>query len=101
MTDTAARFCDRYIRQNTAELPHIKLEEHVKLVRHSAAEMAIYLGQAHDAPDLDSADAFSDDNKKALENLLKLCTHFQAAGGRSASQSAEEECYRIRERKDK
>ena len=42
-----------------------RLEENVKLVHHTAAERALYLGHAHDAPDLDSPDAFSAENIQA------------------------------------
>eukprot|EP00928_Gymnodinium_smaydae_P090680 TRINITY_DN7443_c0_g2_i1.p1 TRINITY_DN7443_c0_g2~~TRINITY_DN7443_c0_g2_i1.p1 ORF type:complete len:1719 (+),score=336.34 TRINITY_DN7443_c0_g2_i1:152-5308(+) len=100
LAETAGRFLDRCARQNTAELPDIPLEEHVELVRHAPAERALYLGQAHDAPDIDSEDAFStQENVQALERLLKLCTHFQAVGGHVGD--AQTECKRIGEQKEK
>lgn len=100
LSEVADRFMDHYTRQNTAELPHIGLEEHVVLVRHSATERALYLGQAHDAPDMSSEDAFATDaNRQSLERLLKLCSHFQAVG--DTTSSAKEECSRIGEQKER
>ncbi|CAK9038403.1 unnamed protein product [Durusdinium trenchii] len=55
LTEASARFLDDYVRQNTAELPHIRLEERVVVVHHNAAERALYLGQAHEAPDVNSS----------------------------------------------
>ena len=98
--ETASRFLDRYVRQNTAELPHIRLEEHVVLVHHTASERALYLGQAHDAADPSREDAFATEEKlKALENLLKLCSHFQAVGRGVAN--AQKECHRIGAQKER
>lgn len=54
LTESSSRFLDEFVRQNTAELPHIGLEEHVVVVRHTPAERALYLGQAHEAPDPNS-----------------------------------------------
>lgn len=99
-TETAGRFLDEFARQNTAELPHIRLEEHVVNVQHTLEERALYLGQAHDAPDVNSPGAFeSDSNTQALERLLKLCSHFQAIGDNAAT--AKEECERIGEQKER
>lgn len=98
--ETAGSFLDRFVRQNTAELPHIRLEEHVVVLHHKSEERVLYLGQAHDAPDLHSEDAFkTEENVKALERLLKLCSHFQAAGDNVAN--AKEECHRIGEQKER
>merc|ERR1719476_916567 len=100
LTETAGRFLDQFARQNTAELPDIRLEEHVVVVRHSKEERALYLGQTHDAPDLSAPDAFSHEDKtQSLERLLKLCSHFQANGDNAGS--AREECDRIGEQKEK
>lgn len=100
-TELCSRFLDVYARQNTAELPHIKLQEHVVVVHHTPAERALYLGQAHEAPDVNSPEAFSSqDSIKALEKLLKLCSHFQAGGG-EVSSNAKEECVRIGEQKER
>jgi len=100
LAEVAGRFLDHFVRQNTAELPEIRLEEHVEVVQHNAAERALYLGQAHDAPGLDSQDAFTNDaHVQALERLLKLCSHFQAAG--ENMKSAKEECNRIGEQKER
>lgn len=100
LTESAGRFLDEFARQNTAELPHIRLEEHVIAVRHTMAERALYLGQAHEAPDLSDPNAFQTDvGVQALERLLKLCSHFQANGDHVAS--AKEECVRIGEQKER
>jgi len=100
LTEQAGQFLDRYARQNTAELPAIGLEEHVVVVRHTPEERALYLGQAHDAPDPTSADAFATPQKvHSLERLLVLCSHFQVAGDITAN--ATEECRRIGEMKQK
>jgi len=101
LTESAARFLDDYVRQNTAELPHIRLEEHVVQINHTAAERALYLGQAHEAPDYNGDDAFrSEENVSALERLLKLCSHFQV-GGADEIQNANEECGRISDQKER
>jgi hypothetical protein len=99
ITESAKRFLDCYVRQNTSELPQIRLEEHTVLVQHTASERALYLAQAHDAPDLSQEDAFSEHNMKAIEKLLKLCSHFQAAVKGAAN--AEKECLRIGEQKQR
>lgn len=102
LAESSRRWLDHYVRQNTAELPHIRLEEHVLVVHHTAEERALYLGQAHDAPDISSEDAFkSDENVAALQRLLKLCSHFQAAGDRDRATNAREECHRIGEQKER
>eukprot|EP00434_Breviolum_minutum_P001498 symbB.v1.2.001321.t1/scaffold57.1/size370615/30 len=101
LTEFAARFLDDYVRQNTAELPHIRLEEHVVQITHTAAERALYLGQAHEAPDYQGEEAFrSEENVSALERLLKLCSHFQV-GGNEEIQNANEECGRISDQKER
>jgi len=100
LSEVAGRFLDHFVRQNTAELPHIALEEHVVFVRHTATERALYLGQAHDAPDMSSEDAFAtESNRQSLERLLKLCSHFQAVGDHVSN--AKEEVSRIGEQKEK
>lgn len=100
LSESADKFVKHYIRQNSADLQHIRLEEHLVPVHHTAAERALYLGQAHDAPALDSAEAFGNAEKKqALKNLLCLCSHFQAGGGDTTSAKAE--CGRISEQKEK
>mmetsp|Transcript_21147 Transcript_21147/g.59151 ORF Transcript_21147/g.59151 Transcript_21147/m.59151 type:complete len:1079 (-) Transcript_21147:12-3248(-) len=97
MQELAGRFLDRFARQNTAELPHIVLQQHVIMVRHNAAEQALYLGEAHDAPELnwDVTGALTEGKAKAFERLLKLCSHFGGALG----STPEAECERIREQK--
>jgi SNF2 family DNA or RNA helicase len=84
LTQMSLRFLDRYARQNAAELPEIPLEEEIVRVSHTTAERALYLGQAHDAPDLSSSGAFDTAERvQALQRLLKLCSHFQGGGGDS------------------
>ncbi|CAK0824894.1 unnamed protein product, partial [Prorocentrum cordatum] len=101
LTQMSLRFLDRYARQNAAELPEIPLEEEIVRVSHTAAERALYLGQAHDAPDLSSGEAFSTPERvQALQQLLKLCSHFRAGGGESA-ESAADECRRIGAQKER
>jgi len=101
LTETVGHFLDAYARQNTAELPHIRLEEHVVVVSHTAEERALYLGQAHDAPDFSSGTAFdNEEGVKALEKLLKLCSHFQAGGGETTG-NAKEECVRLIDAKER
>ncbi|CAE7765005.1 mus-41 [Symbiodinium sp. CCMP2592] len=103
LTETAGNFLDVFVRQNTAELASIRLQEHVVIVRHTAAERALYLGQAHEAPDFQSmrAAAFqSQDAVSALERLLKLCSHFQV-GGAGEVGSAHQECERIYDQKER
>jgi len=100
LAEGSGRFLDEAARQNTAELPHLRLQEHVIVVHHTMAERALYLGQAHDAPDVSDPEAFqSEASTQALERLLKLCSHFQAAGDNVAS--AKEECERIGEQKER
>jgi len=100
LTENADNFLRNYCRQNTADLPHIGLEEHVLPILHTPAERALYLGQAHDAPDMEGADTFENPQSlQALEKLLKLCSHFQAQGDNSGN--AKEEVLRIGEQKDK
>ena len=99
---SASRFLDRCCRQNTAELPEIALEETTVLVHHTPEERALYLGQAHDAPDLESDDAFAtEDNIKALERLMKLCSHFQSGNAADGSRNAKEEVTRIGDQKER
>ena len=43
VTEGAGRFLDHFARQNTAELPHIRLEEHVVVVHHTPEERALSL----------------------------------------------------------
>lgn len=101
LTEMAGRFLDTYVRQNTAELPHIRLEEQVVIVQHSAAERALYLGQAHEAPDFADPGAFaSQANITALERVLKLCSHFQV-GGADVMSNAQDECERIGAQKER
>lgn len=96
MQETATRFLDRFVRQNTAELPHIALQNRVFTVRHTPAEQALYLGEAHDAPGLNSDDSgfLGQEGVKALERLLKLCSHFQG-GKPGVGINAEMECQRL------
>eukprot|EP00928_Gymnodinium_smaydae_P020505 TRINITY_DN17922_c0_g1_i1.p1 TRINITY_DN17922_c0_g1~~TRINITY_DN17922_c0_g1_i1.p1 ORF type:complete len:1327 (-),score=191.01 TRINITY_DN17922_c0_g1_i1:399-4379(-) len=102
LAEQSANFLETFVRQNTAELPHIGLQEHVVLVRHTPEERALYLGQAHDAPDLDDVNAFkTPDNVGALERLLRLCSHFQAGGGSEHGSSARAECSRIGDQKER
>ena len=99
-----SRWKDTHRRKKTErtgpDLPHIRLEEQIVRVQHTSAERAIYLAQAHDAPSLDSSDAFSDQSKlNALRALLSLCAHFQATGAGSST-TARAECGRIGEQKE-
>eukprot|EP00930_Biecheleria_cincta_P046248 TRINITY_DN31898_c0_g1_i1.p1 TRINITY_DN31898_c0_g1~~TRINITY_DN31898_c0_g1_i1.p1 ORF type:complete len:1039 (-),score=190.22 TRINITY_DN31898_c0_g1_i1:177-3293(-) len=96
MQETATRFLDRFVRQNTAELPHIALQNRVFIVRHTPAEQALYLGEAHDSPDMNRDDSgfLGEDGVKALERLLKLCSHFQG-GNPGVGISAQMECQRL------
>ncbi|CAE7233347.1 mus-41 [Symbiodinium sp. CCMP2456] len=113
LTETAGNFLDVFVRQNTAELASIRLQEHVVIVRHTAAERALYLGQAHEAPDFQSMRRGlrdwgggsapwhcdrAEDAVSALERLLKLCSHFQVGGGSEVG-SAHQECERIYDQK--
>lgn len=101
MRETAARFLDRFARQNTAELPHIALQQHTIPVWLTAAERALYLGEVHDTPEVNLQDEFLSPGKmQVVERLLKLCSHFQAGGGAS-SESAEVECARVGEEKSR
>ncbi|CAK0809157.1 unnamed protein product, partial [Prorocentrum cordatum] len=94
------RFLDDFARQNTAELPGIRVQEHMVVVHHTPAERALYLGQVHDAPDLGSPEAFkTEESVRSLERLLKLCSHFQATGDKTGN--ALEECDRIEEQKER
>jgi len=100
LTEMCRKFLAHYVRQNTAEMPEIRLEEHIVLVKHAAWERALYLGQAHDAPDFNDAATFGDPERvKALEALLTLCSHFQTDGNGAAN--AKEECHRICEQKER
>jgi len=102
MRVTAGRFLDRFVRQNTAVLAHIGLQQHIVVVRHAPGERALYLGEAYDARDMSQyGDAFlSAGNLQSLETLLKLCSHFQAKTSSGvASNSAQAECARIADQK--
>lgn len=100
LTEQCAHFLQRYARQNKADLPSIGLQEHVLVVKHTPEERALYLGQAHDAPDPTSPDAYDTPEKvSSLERLLVLCSHFQAGGVDGGVMDAKDECRRISESK--
>jgi len=100
LTETCGHFFDAFARQNTAELPHIGLQEHVIVVRHSPAERALYLGQAHDTADFSEIACATEEKRAGLERLLKLCSHFQAGRHESVG-NATEECERIFDQKER
>lgn len=101
--ESAAAFLDVYARQNTAVVPNIKVEEHVEIVTQSSAERALYLGQAHEAPDFSSPLAFATpQGVQGLEQLLSLCSHFEAgASKRDRKACARTECIRVSELKER
>lgn len=99
LTEAAEDFLADFARQNAADVSHIRLEEQVLLVHHTPAERALYLAQAHSVPDFRNGDAFkTEEDIAALEEMLKLCSHFRAAGGGGGS--AEDECRRIGKQKE-
>ncbi|CAJ1431312.1 unnamed protein product [Effrenium voratum] len=62
------RFLDACVRQNTAELPKIRVVQHLRLVKHTPQERALYLSALH-----------SESWRTVLkrnERLLILCSHF-------------------------
>jgi len=70
---------------------------------HSPAEKALYLGEAHDAPDANWGDDFITETKlRALERKLKSCSHYQVVGSSSLqAYTAQAECDRMVEEKKK
>ncbi|CAK0892737.1 unnamed protein product, partial [Prorocentrum cordatum] len=94
VTSHAESFVGHYVRQNVADLPHIRIEHSTVLVTHSAEERAVYLGQLHDSPARSNESLSSPDGRvkdsafEALERLLKLCSHFQP-GGETSSDAKE------------
>eukprot|EP00929_Paragymnodinium_shiwhaense_P033402 TRINITY_DN18348_c0_g4_i2.p1 TRINITY_DN18348_c0_g4~~TRINITY_DN18348_c0_g4_i2.p1 ORF type:complete len:1172 (+),score=307.38 TRINITY_DN18348_c0_g4_i2:77-3592(+) len=105
MRRTCARFLDRFVRQNTAELPHIDLKQKLFVMRHTAAEKALYLGELFDTPGVQwgGADTCLTEGKlKLMQRLMKLCSHYQGgdsggSGDKNGDKSAEAECNRVKD----
>ncbi|CAJ1334336.1 unnamed protein product [Effrenium voratum] len=79
------RFLDACVRQNTAELPKIRVVQHLRLVKHTPQERALYLSALH-----------SESWRTVLkrnERLLILCSHFSEE--LMADQSAGEACVKL------
>eukprot|EP00913_Durusdinium_trenchii_P018777 g17645.t1 len=80
LIENCSRFLDACVRQNTAELPKINVIQHLKLVKHTPQERALYLSAA--------ADAWSNSLQRN-QRLLILCSHFseQLLGEGSANEA--------------
>jgi len=88
--ENCRRFLDACVRQNTAQLPQIRTQEHLVLIRHTPQERALYL-----AASCGVETGASGNEVEATRNqrLLVLCSHFSAEQLRSASVG--EECGRV------
>lgn len=73
-----SRFLDACVRQNSAEIPKIRLVQHLRLVKHTPQERALYLAAA--------ADQWRDTLLKNRQ-LLILCSHFSDLGEKSAKEA--------------
>ncbi|CAE8615486.1 unnamed protein product [Polarella glacialis] len=114
-----ASFLDTFVRQNAPDVRHIRLLEHLVTIKLTTQERVLYMSQARDAEvamlsrsgddqnDTAEQEMAADDpesaptpkRSKTVEHLLKLCSHFQA--GSQTSKSAEAECHRIFEQKER
>ena len=78
LRENCSRFLDACVRQNSAEIPKIRLVQHLRLVRHTPQERALYLSA--------SADLWTDSLQKNRQ-LLILCSHFSDLGEKSANEA--------------
>ncbi|CAE8583771.1 unnamed protein product [Polarella glacialis] len=106
LAESSAKFLDLAARQNTAEIPGIKLANHIVHVRQTDRERILYLGQARDAGvqtgTFDMSRVQDEAQREAYERLIKLCSHFQVGSvPRGKVLSAAQECNRIHEQKER
>eukprot|EP00435_Cladocopium_sp_Y103_P028250 s493_g7.t1 len=80
LRENCQRFLDGCVRRNTAEVPKIAVKQHLKLVKHTPQERALYLSAC--------ADAWSNTLQKN-QRLLILCSHFsdELLGEQSATEA--------------
>eukprot|EP00927_Polykrikos_kofoidii_P021835 TRINITY_DN2055_c0_g1_i4.p1 TRINITY_DN2055_c0_g1~~TRINITY_DN2055_c0_g1_i4.p1 ORF type:complete len:1512 (-),score=285.73 TRINITY_DN2055_c0_g1_i4:594-5129(-) len=104
----AQEWLDAFVRRNTAELPPLEEEERIMAVRLTPSERALYdaLARQHernvsasqtvggdslcDAGTIVSQSTDSVARPLGVKGLLKLCSHFSAAGAASAATAADE-----------
>ena len=67
LVENCQRFLDACVRRNTAEVPKIQVKQHLRLVKHTPQERALYLAAC--------ADAWSNSLQRN-RRLLILCSHF-------------------------
>ncbi|CAE8717504.1 unnamed protein product [Polarella glacialis] len=99
----AHTFLDHFARQNTTDLQHIGLVEHIVVVQQTPEERALYLleevGQLDRTLEMaEHLHARREETKlesvmKKLERLLRLCSHFSVSD--EGSGSASDECKRV------
>eukprot|EP00929_Paragymnodinium_shiwhaense_P032898 TRINITY_DN18176_c0_g1_i3.p1 TRINITY_DN18176_c0_g1~~TRINITY_DN18176_c0_g1_i3.p1 ORF type:complete len:1473 (+),score=358.27 TRINITY_DN18176_c0_g1_i3:650-4420(+) len=90
--ENCSRFLDSCVRQNSAQMPHIKTVEHLVLLRHTPQERALYLANSSI---YDEANSSENSRMQRSQRLLILCSHFCAEALRSTVGSAGEECGRV------
>eukprot|EP00927_Polykrikos_kofoidii_P021833 TRINITY_DN2055_c0_g1_i1.p1 TRINITY_DN2055_c0_g1~~TRINITY_DN2055_c0_g1_i1.p1 ORF type:complete len:1115 (-),score=201.79 TRINITY_DN2055_c0_g1_i1:594-3671(-) len=103
----AQEWLDAFVRRNTAELPPLEEEERIMAVRLTPSERALYdaLARQHErnvsASQTVGGDSLCDAGtigsqstdsvaRPLVKGLLKLCSHFSAAGAASAATAADE-----------
>ncbi|CAE7721920.1 SHPRH [Symbiodinium sp. CCMP2592] len=84
LAENCWRFLDSCVRQNSAELPKLRIIQHLKFVRHTAQERALYLSACNS--DADS------DGMGIARKLLQLCSHFSP---QELAKDADEACGRL------
>ncbi|CAE7819979.1 RAD5 [Symbiodinium sp. CCMP2456] len=84
LAENCGRFLDSCVRQNSAELPKLRIIQHLKFVRHTAQERALYLSACNS--DADS------DGMGIARKLLQLCSHFSP---QELAKDADEACGRL------
>lgn len=80
LRENCQRFLDGCVRRNTAEVPKIAVKQHLRLVKHTPQERALYLSAC--------ADVWSNTLQRN-QRLLILCSHFsdQLLGEQSANEA--------------
>jgi len=84
LAENCWRFLDSCVRQNSAELPKLRIIQHLKFVRHTAQERALYLSACNSDAD--------GDGMGIARKLLQLCSHFSP---QELAKDADEACGRL------
>ncbi|CAE7297630.1 RAD5, partial [Symbiodinium sp. KB8] len=83
LAENCGRFLDSCVRQNSAELPKLRIIQHLKFVRHTAQERALYLSACNSG---------GIDGMGIARKLLQLCSHFSP---QELAKDADEACGRL------